>query len=251
MTPTLLILGGTLEGSALGARLAELGLSAVMSLAGRVATPKPQPLPTRIGGFGGVPGLVNYLRETKNTHVIDATHPFAARMSRNAIAACAEAQVPLLALTRAPWQAQSGDHWQHVPDIAGAVAALNGPATRVFLAVGRMHLADFAVNPQHHYVLRLVDPPETPLPFPNCTTLIDRGPFTQEADTALLRDHGIDLVVSKNSGGTGAVAKIAAARALSIPVLMIDRPPLPQREEAHDTQSALIWLKNHGVDLGV
>ncbi|WP_375174955.1 cobalt-precorrin-6A reductase [Pseudooceanicola sp.] len=251
MTPNLLVLGGTTEASALCRRLAEAEITAQLSLAGRVERPKRQPLPVRIGGFGGVDGLVRTLQDEGITHVIDATHPFAAQMSRNAIAACARAQVPLLALTRPAWKAEPGDQWQHVPDIAGAVAALDRAPTRVLLAVGRMHLADFAPNPQHHYVLRLVDPPEAPLPLPDRTVIVDRGPFSLENDRALMLDHGIGIVVSKNAGGTGASAKILAARALGLPVIMIDRPSIPTRPEVHDVEAAMTWLGAHGVDLGV
>lgn len=251
MTPNLLVLGGTTEASALCRRLAEAGVTAQLSLAGRVERPKRQPLPVRIGGFGGVDGLVRTLQDEGITHVIDATHPFAAQMSRNAIAACARAQVPLLALTRPAWKAEPGDQWRHVPDIAGAVAALDRAPTRVLLAVGRMHLADFAPNPQHHYVLRLVDPPEAPLPLPVCTVIVDRGPFSLENDRALMLDHGIKVVVSKNAGGTGASAKILAARDLGLPVIMIDRPDIPERPEVHDVEAAMTWLGSHGVDLGV
>jgi len=251
MTPNLLILGGTLEATALCQQVAEHGIRATLSLAGRVARPKRQPLPLRVGGFGGVEGLARFLQAQGISHVIDATHPFAAQMSRNAIAACAQAGVPLVALGRAPWQAGPGDIWQHVPDIDGAVAALDRPACRVMLAVGRMHLAAFAPNPQHHYLLRLVDPPEGPLPLPDATVLVDRGPFTVEGDRALMMDHRIDLVVSKNSGGTGAVAKITAARDLGLPVIMIDRPALPERHEVHEVEAVFDWLSHHGADLGV
>jgi precorrin-6A/cobalt-precorrin-6A reductase len=250
MTMNLLILGGTLEARTLCARVAELGMNATLSLAGRVARPKASALPVRSGGFGGVAGLRSYLVAEKISHVIDATHPFAAQMSRHAITACAETGVPLLALTRAPWQAVSGDHWVHVPDMEGAVAALDRPPLRVMLAVGRMHLAEFARQPQHHYLLRLVDPPDRPLPLPHADVIIDRGPFDVEADTRLMQEHGIQMVVSKNAGGTGAVAKIIAARQLGLPVVMIDRPALPQRREVYDVEAALDWLHT-GTDLGV
>lgn len=231
--------------------VAEAGLRATVSLAGRVARPVRQPLPQRVGGFGGVDGLAAYLRAEGITHVIDATHPFAAQMSRNAVAACAQTGVPLLALTRAPWQAGPGDRWTHVPDIPAAVAALERPPARVMLAIGRMHLADFAPNPQHFYLLRLVDPPQEPLPFPDHTVIVDRGPFSAEADLALLRAHRIGLVVSKNSGGTGAYAKLEAARTLSLPVLLIDRPALPSRAEAHSVAEVMRWLGHEATDLGV
>ncbi|GAB4542482.1 MAG: cobalt-precorrin-6A reductase [Ruegeria sp.] len=248
--PNLLILGGTTEANALARAVADLGVAATYSYAGRVDNPRPQPLPTRVGGFGGAEGLARHIRDTGVTHVIDATHPFAAQMSRNAIAACQQTQTPLAALTRAEWTAAPGDQWQHVPDIASAVAALTGPPRRVFLAVGRMHLDDFAAQPQHHYLLRLVDEPGA-LPFDDCDVVVSRGPFTVEDDTALMRRHRTELVVSKNAGGTGARAKLDAARALGIPVLMIDRPRLPRRVELTSVPQVLDWLAHSGVDLGV
>jgi len=172
-------------------------------------------------------------------------------MSPTGVVACAALSRPRIALARPAWRAQPGDRWQHVPDIAGAVTALDQPATRVMLAVGRMHLAAFAPNPQHHYLLRLVDPPVEPLPFPQATTIVDRGPFTASGDRALMEAHGINLVVSKNSGGTGAVAKIDAARSLGLPVIMIDRPAMPPRSEVASVDAVLSWLGAHGVDLGV
>jgi len=251
MRQNLLVLGGTTEATALCASLSAAGLTATVSFAGRVKRPVRQPLPQRVGGFGGVAGLVDYLTRHKITHVIDATHPFAAQMSSNAVAACAQAEVPLIALTRAPWTAQAGDTWQHVPDIAGAVAALDGLAAKVMLAVGRMHLAEFAPNPQHFYLLRLIDMPEAPLPFPDHPIIQDRGPFSFDADLALMRDHAIDVVVSKNAGGTGAFAKIQAARALSLPVIMIDRPAIPDRVQAHSVAEVMAWLDHCGTERGV
>ena len=223
----------------------------VFSYAGRVADPKAQPLPTRVGGFGGAEAMANWLRDTGITHVVDATHPFAAGISANAVAACAACNIPLLALTRRPWEAEPGDTWQHVPDIPAAVAALEGPTRRVMLAIGRMHLDAFAAQPGHFYLLRLVDAPDGPLPLPDCAVEVSRGPFTVEQDTALMQRHGIELVVAKNAGGSGARAKVDAARALSIPMLMIDRPALPQRAEVHDIDAVFDWLAHSGTDLGV
>ncbi|SDI12231.1 precorrin-6A reductase [Alloyangia pacifica] len=245
------MLGGTLEATRLCRALAGAGLRGTVSMAGRVARPADQALPLRIGGFGGAEGLATYLRAQRITHVIDATHPFAAQMSANAVAACRAVDVPLIALTRAPWGETADDHWTRVPGMAGAVAALGGAPRRVMLAVGRMHLPDFAVQPQHFYLLRLVDPPEARLDFPDHHVVVDRGPFGLEGDLALLRDHAIDLVVSKNSGGTGAFAKIAAARELGLPVIMIDRPSIPARHETHEVEEVLRWLDHAGTDLGV
>jgi len=246
MGENLLVLGGTTEASALARCLAEAGLGATLSLAGRVAHPARQPLPLRVGGFGGVEGLAAWLGAEGITRVIDATHPFAAQMSANAVAACAATGVPLIALTRPPWRPVPGDRWQRVPDIAGAVAALDGPPRRVMLALGRMHLAEFAPRPQHFYLLRLIDPPEAPLPFPRHHVIVDRGPFSEAGDLALMRDHGIELVVSKNSGGSGAEAKITAARRLGLPVVMIDRPALPARPEVHSVDTVMAWLASDG-----
>ncbi|MFP7674626.1 cobalt-precorrin-6A reductase [Marivita sp. S0852] len=251
MTKNLLVLGGTTEATALCQNLARSGISATVSFAGRVSQPKRTPLPQRVGGFGGIPGLLAYLSAHAITHVIDATHPFAARMSRNAVAACAQADIPLIALTRPQWQPETGDNWTHVPDIASAVAALDRPATRILLAIGRMHLTAFAVHPQHFYLLRLVDAPDTPPPFRHYEIVQDRGPFSIAGDLALMTAHRIDLVVSKNSGGTGANAKIKAARQLGLPVLMIDRPSLPARPEAHSVSDVLDWLNHTDTDRGV
>ena len=136
------------------------------------------PLPVRVGGFGGVQGLVAYIRDNGISHVIDATHPFASQMSRNAIEACRAAQTPLAALTRPGLDgAQPGDDWRHVPDIDGGSRCVElSEAQRVFLAVGRMHLEDFSAQPQHHYLLRLVDAPDE-LPLPNADVVVARGPF--------------------------------------------------------------------------
>lgn len=251
MPPNLLILGGTTDATALARLAAEHGINGTVSFAGRVERPRRQPLPQRVGGFGGVEGLAAYLSENGITHLVDATHPFAAQMSTNAVEAARLAGVPHLALTRPAWQPQSGDRWTHVPDIPAAVSALNGAPRRVMLAVGRMHLDEFAPNPQHFYLLRLVDPPKTPPPFAEYHVIVDRGPFSAEGDRALMEEHGIDMVVSKNAGGSGASAKLDAARALGLPVVMIDRPALPARREVATPQEVLDWVAHAGTDRGV
>jgi len=244
----ILLLGGTTEASQMAQALAKAGLPAVYSYAGRTGAPIAQPLPTRIGGFGGIEGLQAYLARENIGAVIDATHPFAAQMSRHAIAACAASAVPLIGLERAPWQAGPGDTWTHVPDTEAAVAALPDTPARVFLAIGKQTLAAFATRPQHHYLLRLVDPPGD-LPLPNATAIIQRGPFTVEGDIALLREHRISHIVAKNAGGVGASAKLAAARALGVPVILIARPVLPKRQVVDSPDLVMDWL--HQADLGV
>lgn len=222
--------------------LADAGVDAVYSYAGRTEAPVAQPLPVRVGGFGGVAGLAAYLNAERFSHLIDATHPFAAQMSRNAVDACAEAGVPLIALEREPWRAGPDDRWTHVADFAGAVAALGAAPRRVFLAIGRQTLESFAIAPQHHYLLRLVDPPTAPLPLPHAETVIARGPFTVEGDRALLVDHRIDVIVAKNAGGAGAEAKLIAARELGLPVVLIDRPRVPDRRVARTVAEVMAWL---------
>ncbi|MEO6299173.1 MAG: cobalt-precorrin-6A reductase [Paracoccaceae bacterium] len=237
----ILLLGGTTEAGMMAATLAEARLDAVYSYAGRTDNPVRQPLPQRTGGFGGIAGLVSYLQGEAITHIIDATHPFAAEMSRNAIAACAITGTALIALERKPWSPQPGDKWQAVPDIDACLAALPHAATRIFAAIGRQNLAAFAAHPQHHYLLRLVDAPAT-LPLPNAEAVIARGPFTLESDLDLLKSQRIQLIIAKNSGGTGARAKLDAARLLGLPVIMIDRPKIPPRQSVESVAEVLDWL---------
>lgn len=237
-----LLLGGTTEASRLAAALARAGIDAVFSYAGRTAEPVAQPLPMRVGGFGGAEGLAAWLRTEAISHVVDATHPFSAQMSRNAVAACAATTTPLLAFERRPWTAGPGDEWTHVADLDAAAAALPEAPGRVFLAIGRQHLAAFAARPQHHYLLRLVDPPEQALPLPDAEAVIARGPFTFDDDLALLRSRRINLIVTKNAGGEGARAKLDAARVLGLPVIVIERPTVPPRRGAESIEEVLAWL---------
>ncbi len=201
-----------------------------------------QPLPMRVGGFGGVDGLRQYLRNEKITHVIDATHPFAAQMSAHAVTACKAEGVALCAFEREAWTPGPEDHWTRVADIAAAVEALPKAPTRVFLAIGRQNLQAFAARPEHFYLLRLVDAAPNPLPFPQAEAVIARGPFTEAGDRALLETHRIHLIVAKNSGGEGARAKLDAARALDLPVILIDRPAIPARPVSGTIDAVLDWL---------
>jgi precorrin-6A/cobalt-precorrin-6A reductase len=238
----ILLLGGTSEANLMAEAIAKAGLAGVYSYAGRTEAPMGQPIHMRVGGFGGVKGLQSYLQAERVSHVIDATHPFAARMSTNAVAACTATGTPLIALERAPWVAAEGDRWTRVPDLAAAVAALDGPPRRVFLAIGRQHVDAFSAQPQHEYLLRLVDPPTVPLALPQAKVTVARGPFDVAGDTALMRGHGTEILVAKNAGGKGAVAKIAAARELGLPVVMIDRPILPHRPVTHSVAGVMAWL---------
>jgi precorrin-6A/cobalt-precorrin-6A reductase len=243
-----LILGGIADASLLAAEIARAGIDALYSYGGRTRAPADQPLPTRIGGFGGVSGLADYLRREGITHVIDATHPFAAEMSRNAVEACADTGTPLIALERAPWTRVPGDSWIEVDDVAAAVAALPEAPARVFLAIGRQHIAPFAARPQHAYTLRFVDLPEAPLPF-TADVIVSRGPFTLDGELEMMGARGINWIVARNSGGDGARAKIDAARRLGLPVIMISRPQLPERLRVESVADVMQWL-GHRTCLG-
>lgn len=216
-------------------------MPATFSYAGRTAQPIAQPLPTRVGGFGGPEGLASYLRQQRITHVIDATHPFAAQMSRHAIQACTQTGVPLLALQRPPWRSGPGDCWHRVPDLDAALHALPPTPSRVFLAIGRQHVQPFLQRTPHWYLLRVVEP-GLEAPPQRGAVVVQRGPYTVEGDLTLLRAHRIEWVVAKNSGGQGGQAKLLAARALGLPVLMIERPALPSRPIAETVAEALRWL---------
>jgi precorrin-6A/cobalt-precorrin-6A reductase len=220
-----LILGGTTEASELARLVAgDRRFDATLSLAGRTSSPRSQPIATRIGGFGGIDGLAQYLAEHKIDAVIDATHPYAAQISANAVAACTCSGVPLVSVVRPAWTRQPGDAWQIVASTAAAVDALGQSPQRVFLSLGRQELHLFAAAPQHHYLARLIEPPEqTSLP-PDLVLLRRRGPFDRAAELSLLQDEKIDVIVSKNAGGSATYAKIEAARALGLPVIMIERP---------------------------
>ena len=244
-----LILGGTSDANRLADTVAGLGWDAIYSYAGRTEAPVAQSLPTRSGGFGGASGLADYIRQQNITHVVDATHPFAAGMSRNAVAACAATRTALIALERAPWSKTPDDTWIEVADETAAAAALPDQRTSVFLAIGRQHLAPFVAKPQHAYTLRFVDAPDGALPLPDAGVIVSRGPFTLAADLELMRSRRIEWVVARNAGGSGARAKIDAARELGLPVVMIARPDLPERARTERIEDVLAFL-GHDARLG-
>ncbi len=239
-----LILGGTAEAAALARALAEdARVAATTSLAGRTRAPAALPGAVRRGGFGGAQALADYLKTRAVDIVVDATHPFAARISRNAAQACAAAGVPRLVLTRAPWTARDGDLWTPVPDAQAAAAALPGLGRRVFLTIGRQELAAFAALDAVWFLVRLVEPSQGPLALDDYHLVLGRGPFSLEREITLLRAHGIEAVVSKNSGGAGTYAKIEAARALDLPVVMVARPALPAGETVESVAAARAWIE--------
>lgn len=239
----ILILGGTTEARQLAERLADRrDLAVTLSLAGRTAAPAPHPVPVRVGGFGGAQGLAAYLAAQRIDRLIDATHPYAATMSRNAADAAASMDVPLLALRRPAWTAVAGDRWTEVDDVDGALRALGTVPRHVFLALGRKEIAPFAAAPHHHYLVRSVDPVEPGLAVPHAIYLTGRGPFAESDERLLLERHHIDRIVCKNSGGTATYGKIAAARRLGIALIMLRRPALPEVAAVATVGAVESWL---------
>jgi len=281
----LLILGGTAEARELAAALHERGLAVTTSLAGRVSNPRLPPGRVRMGGFGGPSGLAAWLRQHRVDAVIDATHPFAARISSSAAAACAATAVPLLRLERPPWRERPGDRWTRVADLQQAAALLQARAAalrrtptatqvramtgtpaagearaaggsaggggrrpgirakerlRVLLTTGRQGLAAFATLEECWLLVRCVEPPTPPLP-PHHQLLLDRGPFTLAGELALLDRHRIELLVAKESGGEMTQAKLDAARARGLEVILVQRPPRPPVEAVATVDRALAW----------
>ncbi|MEV7013761.1 cobalt-precorrin-6A reductase [Streptosporangium sp. NPDC051022] len=241
----ILVLGGTDEARRLAAGLAgRAGTHVVSSLAGRVRDPRLPVGEVREGGFGGPAGLEAWIREHRVDVVVDATHPFAARMTASAAEATGRAGVPLLILRRPGWQEGPGDDWRWTPSLEAAAGLLPGLGERVFLTTGRRSLPVFAGLDGLWFLARSVDPPEPPLPR-HAEVLLSRGPFTVEGELALMRDHRIDVVVTKDSGGRMTTAKLFAARELGLPVVVVRRPATPAGVPAVETvEAALAWLES-------
>ncbi|WP_223777357.1 cobalt-precorrin-6A reductase [Streptomyces sp. 135] len=242
-----LILGGTTEARRLAELLAgDAGLRVTSSLAGRVAAPRLPPGEVRVGGFGGAEGMAAWLREHRVDALIDATHPFAKAISFNAASAAATAHVPLLALRRPGWVAGEGDDWHPVGSLEQAARVLPALGERVFLTTGRMGLAAFAEPDLAAlwFLVRSVDAPEPPFPA-RMGVLLDRGPFTLDGERELLRTHRIDVVVTKDSGGAATAPKLAAAREAGVPVVVVERPPVPEGVPVTTTpEEAATWLQH-------
>lgn len=235
------ILGGTGEARELAARLVgRPDLRVVSTLAGRVREPR---LPTgevRVGGFGGPERMADWLRAERADAVVDATHPFAERISRSAAAAARLAGVPLLLLRRPGWTPGAGDDWRWVDSLAAAAAVLPSLGERVFLTTGRQGLTAFA-ELAGWFLVRCVDPPAPPLPA-RVEVLLSRGPYTLAGELALMRAHDVDVLVTKDSGGGQTEAKLAAARELRLPVVVVRRPAAPDVPAVATVGDALTWL---------
>lgn len=219
-----LVLGGTAEGAALARKLAGDGKTDLTtSLAGRVESLADLPGKVRVGGFGGVEGLIHYLKTEGFERVIDATHPFATAISAHARAACTHLGIPLEQLTRPLWPRHPGDRWFWADDMAMAARMVPKLGRRILLTVGRGSLAPFARHGGPHYVIRLIEPPPR-LGFRRAELVLGRGPFHLTEELALMQQFAIDLLVTKASGGGATQAKLTAARVLGIPVLLVRRP---------------------------
>ena len=238
-----LILGGTAEARALAAALVDSGVHVVSSLAGRVRDPALPVGEVRIGGFGGVEGLAAWLREHGVAAVVDATHPFASTMTAHAVSATVAAGVPLVVLRRPGWPPDPD--WTWADSLPAAAAALPTLGKRAFLTTGRTSLSAFA-DLDLEFLVRCVDPPSGPMPR-RVHVLLSRGPFTVDGERSLIREHGVDVLVTKDSGGPLTSAKLAAAREEGVTVLVVRRPPLPAGVEAVDTvEAALARLRPPG-----
>jgi precorrin-6A/cobalt-precorrin-6A reductase len=242
----LLILGGTSEASALARRIAdEPDVAAILSLAGTTAEPAPTPVTRRIGGFGGAEGLAAFVAHEHIDAVVDATHPFASRISANAVAASGATGTPLVVFTRPPWTREPDDRWIEIAAMDDAVTALGTQRRTVFLTQGRLQLAAFAQAPQHRYIVRAIDRPAEVDALPDHKVILARGPFSLADELALMKHEGVEMLVTKNSGGRATYAKIEAARALEIEVVIVGRPPAPEAETHHDLDAVLAWIADH------
>ncbi|WP_354700363.1 cobalt-precorrin-6A reductase [Paraconexibacter sp. AEG42_29] len=241
--PTVLILGGTAEARALAATLDAAGVVVLSSLAGRVARPRLPVGAVRIGGFGGPDALADWLVEHGIERVVDATHPFAERISGSAVHACGVAQIPLLRLERPGWTAGPEDRWHWVDDLPQAETALRElGARRVLLTSGRQGLAAFTANADAWFLIRCVDPPAPADLPPQHEVLLDRGPYTLEGELGLIDSHAVDTIVTKDSGGPLTEAKLHAARARGLPVIVVRRPPRADVETVATVDDAAGWV---------
>ena len=238
----LLILGGTTEAAEFAARAVDIpNVEVISSLAGRTQQPNTLPGAVRVGGFGGVAGLTNYLQEHRIDLLIDATHPFAAQISWNAAISADRALIPRLSIVRPAWKSEP--HWIDVESNEAAAAILPDLAQRIFLTIGRQELPTFAGLTTLWFLMRMIDPPADGTAIPPGEVLLARAPFSVEQERSWLQNYRIQAIVSKNSGGNATVSKLIAARELNLPVVMVQRPQMPDGESVSDINAALLWIR--------
>jgi precorrin-6A/cobalt-precorrin-6A reductase len=241
-----LLLGGTSEASKLARLLAgRRDIECLLSFAGRTKTPLAPPVPFRVGGFGGIDGLVAFLAAQEIDLVVDATHPFAEQMSRNAVGAAKRANIPLVVVSRPPWPREPGDNWIEVDSMAQAAPAIGAAPKRVFLTIGRLQLGAFEAAPQHAYLIRTIETEDVAPSLSSYRVIRGLGPFSREDEEKLLREERIEVLVTKNSGGEATRAKIDAARALGLQVVMVQRPDAVSSSAFHDPAAALDFILRH------
>lgn len=240
----ILLLAGTGEANALAKALVADGHEVLASLAGATRAPKPLACETRIGGFGGDAGFADFLASYQPDLVLDATHPFAHRVSRRTIRICQETSIQYLQLLRPKWEADAARKIFELKDAARAKFIIP-PGARVFLATGRQTLQEFAGYDHCTLICRQIDPPDGPFPFSNGKYLIGRPPFSIDDEMTLFVQERIDWLVVKNAGGAASYSKIEAAEALDIPVLMLARPEMPEAERVETVEEAIDWVRRH------
>lgn len=237
-----LVLGGTSEARKLASLLAEAGIAAISSLAGRLTQPRLPAGDVRVGGFGGAGGLAAWLMDRRVRAVVDATHPFAEAISESARMACAAVGVPLLRLERPGWVERPGDDWRRVAELSEAARLAPKLGERIFLTIGRQEVRAFSGISAVWFLIRCVEAPEPPLP-PHHELVLERGPFSLHGELSLMQQHAIEVVVTRDSGGASTEPKLDAARALQVPVVMISRPPTPAVATVTTPQAAVAWLR--------
>jgi len=247
MNINVLILGGTTEAVGLAHALAAQrpDLDVTIALAGVTRAPSEMPGYVRVGNFGGAQGLARFLQRQGMKAVIDATHPFAATITQNAVEACTMARVPRLRLDRPQWVLPTDTDVVFVPDVEEAARLVARTSEHTFLTIGRKHLSAFAGVRDVKLLVRLIEKPEEPLRLENCTVVLGRPPFDSAHEEALMREYQIDTLVSKASGGGGTRAKIDAAAKIGARIVLIRRPAPPDGDHVGDVEEALAWLYIH------
>lgn len=243
---TVLLLAGTGEAKRIAWALTDTGINVIASLAGATRSPEPLPVPTRTGGFGGDDGFRAFLKDQSISAVLDATHPFAEAITNRTARICEELNLPYAQVVRPTWEAETGDKWTAIKAPQDAAEHIPSNAV-VFLATGRQTLSEYANLEGRRVLCRMIDPPTAPFPFEGGEFIIGRPPFSPRSEAELFRALGVTHLIVKNAGGEGGRAKLDAARALKIPVLMLNRPTMPNATQLLNVQEAVAWVTSLGT----